>query len=157
MGVNHRACSVVLLAAAVLGVFCGVGCGGGAPATPTETVRRFLAAMDRSAGDSRQLREAYDLLDTQAQNALRERARKAETLTGRGFEPWEMMAQGRFRLRFAPAMRRGMHERVTGHGAVVVVVGDRGEKAEVPLVRESGRWRIRLSVPALEGLDAHSP
>lgn len=156
MGVNRCARSVLWLGAGVLAA-CAVGCGGGAPATPTETVRHFLAAMDRSAGDSRQLREAYDLLDTQAQKALGDRARKAETLTGRGFEPWEMMAQGRFRLRFAPAMRRGMREQVTGASAVVVVIGDRGEKADVPLVQEGGLWRIRLSVPALEGIDAHPP
>ena len=152
MGVNRHACWVVVLLAGLL-----VGCGGGAPSSPTETVRRFLAAMDRSAGDARQLREAYALLDAQAQGSLRSRANKAETLTGRTFEPWEMLAQGRFRLRFAPRMRRGMHETIRGATAVVAVVGNSGEKAEVPLVREGGGWRIRLAIPAPGGDDTRGP
>ena len=134
-----------------------VGCGTGAPSSPTDTVRGFLAAMDRSAGDARQLREAYALLDAQAQGSLRTHAHKAETLTGRTFEPWEMLAQGRFRLRFAPAKRRGMHERIDGTSAVVVVVGDAGEKAEVPLVREGGGWRIRLAIPEPAGGEGRGP
>lgn len=152
MCVNRTAWGVVFALASML-----VGCGADAPATPTETVRRFIAAMDRGGGDARQLREAYDLLDARAQGGLRARARKAETLTGRAFAPWEMLAQGRFRLRFAPATPRGMRERVTGANATVTVVGDAGERAEVPLVQEAGHWRIRLAIPALGGTDAHRP
>jgi hypothetical protein len=151
VGVNRRAWLAVAAVSACL------SCGGGAPATPTETVRRFLAAMDRSANDARELREAYELLDARAQGALRERAHKAETLAGRAFSPWEMLAQGRFRLRFAPKSPRGMREKVDGETAVVVVVGDEGERAEVPLVRERGRWRIRLTIPPLGGPDARTP
>jgi hypothetical protein len=152
MGVNRHACVMLWLAISAC-----AACRPAAAETPSETVRQFLGAMDRSAADSHQLREAYTLLDGSAQGALRERAHKTGTLTGRDYEPWEMLAQGRFRLRFRPAARRGMQERIAGAHAVVTVLGEAGEKAEVPLVQEHGRWRIRLPVPALVGGDAQSP
>jgi len=135
-------------------VWCVLGCGAQAPDTPAETVRAFLEAMDRSANDARQLSEAYALLDEGARAELQGRAHQAETLTGRAFEPWEMLAQGRFRLRFAPATRGGMRERVKDDTAVVVVTGTDGERAEVPLVREGGAWRIRLPIPPLHDASA---
>lgn len=141
MGVNRASIAVSLVLA--------LACSAEAPETPTETVRAFLDAMDRSASDARELARAYGLLDEGARSELRRRAHKAETLTGRAFEPWEMLAQGRFRLRFAPAPRGGMRERQEGEQAVVVVTGAEGERAEVPLVREAGRWRIRLPIPTL--------
>jgi hypothetical protein len=128
-------------------------CGGG-DATETEspvaTVRHFLEVMDRSAADEAALKEAYRLLDAAARQALADRAERATTLAGRGFEPWQMLAQGRFRLRFAPASPRGMRERVQGDRAVVTVTGAQpGQHAEVPLVLEHGRWRIALPVPTM--------
>ena len=126
-----------------------LGCGAQAPDTPAETVRVFLDAMDQSANDAGRLADAYRLLDSHGREELRARAHKAETLTGRAFEPWEMLAQGRFRLRFAPAARGGMRERIRGATAVVVVTGAEGDRAEVPLVREEGQWRVRLSIPPL--------
>ena len=141
MGVNRSAIVPFLLLA--------LGCGADGSETPADTVQSFLDAMDRSANDGRRLADAYALLDVQAQDELRQRARKAETLTGRAFEPWEMLAQGRFRLRFAPATRGGMRERLDGEEAIVTVTGSDGERADVPLVREDGRWRIRMLIPAL--------
>ena len=140
MGVNRATFALASL------LVCG--CGAQEPETPAETLRSFLDAMDQSANDERRLAEAYQLLDARARAELRRRAHETETLTGRAFEPWEMLAQGRFRLRFAPAARGGMRERQDGDEAVVVVTGAEGERAEVPLVREQGRWRIRLPIPA---------
>ena len=127
------------------------GCGhADAEETPIATVRHFLEVMDRSAVDESALREAYRLLDTQAQRSLAERADRASSLAGRRYEPYEMLAQGRFRLRFAPTAPGGMRERIDGTRAFVTVSGGgAGERAEVPLVHEQGRWRIVLALPSL--------
>jgi hypothetical protein len=105
--------------------------------------------MERSATDDGALLEAYGLLDQGAQRALAARATRTRALSGQAFEPWQMLAQGRFRLRFAHA-RGGMRERIDGERAIVVVSGSgAGQRAEVPLVREQGRWRIQLILPAM--------
>jgi hypothetical protein len=134
----------------VLVMTLGGACGRSeAPDTPAGAVRHFLEVMDRSSDDDAALSEAYGLLDQATRNALASRAARARSLSGQPYEPWQMLAPGRFRLRFAPA-RGGMHERVTGERAVVVVSGSNAsERAEVPLVREQGRWRIQLSLPAM--------
>jgi hypothetical protein len=101
--------------------------------------------MDQSAADDRALRVAYDLLASPAQKALAARAARVKTLAGQSMEPWEMLAAGRFRLRFSPASRRGMKETISGDRAMVTVTGTGpGEQAEVPLVREQGQWRLSL-------------
>ena len=122
-------CTAVLLAS-------GIACGRSAlPETPVEVVRQFLEAMKHSADDESALVEAYGLLDQNAQRALTARATRARSLSGEAYEPWQMLAQGRFRLNFEA--RGAMRERIDG------------ERAEVPLVREQGRWRIQLVLPAM--------
>lgn len=143
-----------LVTALWLGLAWIIACGGGtsgpvgsAQRSPSEVLRQFLAAMDQSASDDRSLRVAYELLASPAQKALEARAARAKTLAGQSFEPWQMLAQGRFRLRFSPASRRGMKERIEGDRATVTVTGTGpGERAEVPLIREQGRWRLSLSL-----------
>lgn len=131
--------------------FACLACGGPAHA-PEDTLDAFLEAMDDSATDSASLERAYRLLDADARTALEARARKAQTLSGRPHAPWEMLAQGRFRLRFAPAAHGGMRAEVTGDRAVVQVRGERpGQSARVPMVREGGKWRVALAIPPLSG------
>jgi hypothetical protein len=127
------------------------GCGDGSsePKSPVATVRHFLAMMDRSAADEAALEDAYRLLDAGARKALDERAERASTLAGRRYEGWQMLSQGRFRLRFAPASPGGMRERVQGDRALVTVSGAKGQRAEVLLVLEQGRWRIALPIPPM--------
>jgi hypothetical protein len=138
-------CSLLLLLALLAGA-CGRA---ESPDTPAGAVRHFLEVMDRSSDDDAALSEAYGLLDQTTRSALAARAARTRSLSGQQYEPWQMLAQGRFRLRFAPA-RGGMHERVTGERAVVVVNGgNANERAEVPLVREQGRWRIQLALPPM--------
>ena len=132
-------------------IACGLAaCGGaGAPESPAAVVQQFLKVMERSGQDESALLEAYGLLDQSAQRALIARATRARSLSGQDFEPWQMLAQGRFRLRFEPA-RGGMSEKIDGERATVTVSGTQAhERAEVPLVREQGRWRIRLVLPAM--------
>lgn len=127
------------------------GCGGAeADGTPAEALSRFLEAMDRSVMNESALKDAYALLDEHAQHELTARADRAGFLTGRKFEPWDMIAQGRFRLRFAPAEHAGMHTTLSGDNAVVHVKSeDARSQAAVPLVREAGRWRVKLALPEL--------
>jgi hypothetical protein len=117
---------------------------------PADVLARFLEAMDRSSLYEGALRDAYALLDEQAQHELSARAVRAGSLTGRKFEAWEMIAQGRFRLRFALAEHGEMHTKVAGDKAFVQVKSDDAlAQASVPLVREGGRWRVRLLLPEL--------
>jgi hypothetical protein len=117
--------------------------------TPLGALRMFLRAMERSSDDARALEEAYALLDTPARDALVARARDASALAnGREFAPWEMLAQGRYRVRFPYAEYGSMREAVEGDRATVTVVGtDRRSRAAVPLVREDGHWRVVLRIP----------
>ena len=142
------ACRIACLLA--FGLAAGPACGrAGTPDTPSGVVRHFLEVMERSATDDAALLEAYALLDQSAQRALAARATRTRALSGQAFEPWQMLAQGRFRLRFAHT-RGGMRERIDGERAVVVVSGSgNGQRAEVPLVREQGRWRIQLVLPPM--------
>jgi hypothetical protein len=106
--------------------------------------------MDRSSWDQSALKEAFHLLEADARAALSERAREVPSLSGRELEPWDMIAQGRYRLRFAPRPGDGLREVIDASGdrATVTVLGaDPDDRAAVPLVRERGRWRIALAVP----------
>jgi hypothetical protein len=122
-------------------------CGSADADGPAETLARFLETLDRSALNDSARREAYAMLDDTAQAGLAERAHRAALVTGRSFAPWEMIAPGRFRLRFAPAEHAGMRATVNGDHAVVHVRTDDGkERASVPMTRQGGRWRVQLAV-----------
>src|SRR5689334_10282769 len=96
-----------------LAAACGCGCQHASEdQTPIATVRHFLDAMDRSADDEQALNEAFQLLDATTRAGLARRAERASQLAGRAYEPWQMLVQGRFRLRFSPAAPGGMRERV---------------------------------------------
>jgi hypothetical protein len=117
--------------------------------TPTGTVELFLEAMDRSDWDADARRTAYELLAADARAALDERAARANALSHHEMQPWEMLAQGRYRLRFTPAPS-GFREHIEGDRATVTVHGaSEGQRANVPLVREDGRWRIVLDIAPL--------
>ena len=117
--------------------------------TPSGTVALFLDAMDRAERDESALRDAYVLLAAPTRRALAERAHLAGSLGGREFAPWEMIVRGRYRRSFAPREdAAGMREAIDGERATVTVTGEDGQSARVPLVREDGRWRIVIDVPA---------
>jgi hypothetical protein len=140
---------LLALLLALLASLAAQGCGrNDVDEDPVSTVRSFLELMERSATDEVAMADAFALLDRGAQQALRVRADRARSLSGRAFEPWQMLAQGRFRLRFAPVSPGGLRARVQGERAVVVATGARaGERAEIPLVREDDAWRIELKLP----------
>jgi hypothetical protein len=145
--VLFRVCTVLSIAFALAAAGCGRG---ESDDSPVVTVRHFLEVMERSGDEESALSDAYRLLDQAAQSALTRRAERASMLSGRAYKPWQMLVRGRFGLRFAPSSPGGMHERITGARALVTVTGDKpGERAEVPLVREQGKWRIQLVLPAM--------
>jgi len=115
--------------------------------TPTGALRLFLSAMDRSAVEEDALRQAYDLLAEESRNELMARAREATVLSGKRLDPWSMMVQGRFRMRFAPVR---MQESQEGDKARVVVMGPDDQRSEITLKRESGKWRVLLELPSGE-------
>ena len=116
--------------------------------TPEGAVRELLDRIDRIETDPTEARAVYDLLSAQTKQNLIERARRASTTSGRDIPPQDMLAPGRFSLRFEP---RKMHTRIADERAVVDVTGIDSEtdRAEVPCVLEDGRWRIEIPLPPL--------
>lgn len=131
-----------LLAAAPL----VAGCSRAAPdATPEGVVRLWLERMESAAEDRRAMKEAYALLGPRARANLKERADRASRGQGHRFEPHDMLAEGRFGLRFRP---KSMTASLDGEEALVEVKGDGpDERATVKCTRENGAWRIEPELP----------
>ena len=121
-------------------------CGRSAPdATPEGAVRLFVEKMETSAEDPRAMRDAYTLLGTHARTNLKERADRASKGQGRRYEPFEMLAEGRFGLKFRP---KGMTTKLEGDDAFVEVRGDGPEeRATVHCTREGLAWRVEPELP----------
>jgi hypothetical protein len=134
-----------LCALVVFGTGC-TGCTRAAPdATPEGVVRLWLEKMESAADDGRAMKEAYQLLGPRARANLKERADRASRGQGRRFEPHEMLAEGRFGLRFRP---KSMTSKIEGDEAMVEVKGDgNGEHASVKCTREGVVWRIEPDLP----------
>lgn len=114
--------------------------------TPTGVVTLFLAAMSDTEWNDGARATAYHLLAPDARAVLTAKAARASGLAGRDLQPWEMIVEGRFRMRFSPDPAR-TKERVDGRtGVVTLSSGKAGESAAVPVVREGDRWRIGLDL-----------
>ena len=77
--------------------------------------------MEASDDDAQAIREAYALLGPAARANLGERAERASRLEGHRVEPWDMLAEGRFGLKFRP---KSMVSHIEGDVATVSVTGD---------------------------------
>ncbi len=121
-------------------------------ATPDGVVRLWLEKMEASTGDPRAAREAYTLLGPATRHNLELRAQRASLIQGRRFEPYEMLAEGRFGLRFRPKSMRVAA--ISGDEAKVDVVGadTATERATVACAREKGVWRIEPDLPEVADL-----
>jgi hypothetical protein len=119
-------------------------------AEPAGALELFLEAMGEAEDDPAARARAFGLLSSETRRSFARRARLAGALSARRFEPWEMIVEGRYRLRFLPRESRGFEERIQGDRAIVIVHGARrSERAEVPMVREHGKWRVHLQVPEM--------
>lgn len=116
--------------------------------SPESAVRGFLEAMDRSAWDSQARRDAFELIDLASQAELRARAGRVESLGRGGIEPWEMFAQGTFRVRWTI-------RDIQVDGDEVTVVDPDGAETTIPVLFEEDRWRVVLfeaeAIPAPAG------
>lgn len=126
-------------------------------ATPEGALQLFLVAMDRSDHEAGARQEAYELLSAASRHRLEQRAERATALARRRYEPWEMIAQGRYRLRFVARPNDGIEAEVEGDRAEVIVRGAQGQVARVPMVRERGRWRIELAIPEMQHQSSKGP
>jgi len=117
-------------------------------ATPDGAVRELLDRVERIESDPTAAKAVFNLLSAGARTNLAERARRATSTSGREVPPEEMLAPGRFALRFEP---RGMHARISAGRAIVDVTGidPDTDHAQVPCVLEDGRWRIEIALPPL--------
>ncbi len=122
------------------------GCQRAAPdATPEGSVRLFVEKMESGAEDPHAMREAYGLLGPHARANLKERAERASKGQGRRYEPFEMLAEGRFGLKFRP---KTMVAKIDGDDAFVDVRGDGPEeRATVHCMREGVAWRVEPELP----------
>lgn len=138
-----------MIARSAFAILCAVfalGCGRSTPdATPENALRLFLEKMETSESDPRAIREAYGLLGSRARTNLKERAERASKEQGRRYEPHEMLAEGRFGLKFRP---KTMVTKIDGENAFVEVRGDGAEEqATVHCRREGHAWRIEPELP----------
>lgn len=118
-----------------------------ADATPEGALRTWIDKMEIGAEDPDAMREAFRLLGPRARANLKERAERASRGQGRRYEPYEMLAAGRFALNFRP---KSMASRIQGDHAVVDVRGEGpDEHAEVQSVREADGWRLEPELPEL--------
>jgi len=147
--VIHRAFAFAFAFFAFSFVLGSAGCTRTAPdATPEGAVRLFVERMESGAEDPRAMREAYQLLGPHARSNLKERADRASKGQGRRYEPFEMLAEGRFGLKFRP---KTMIAKIDGDDAFVEVRGDGPEeRATVHCVREAPAWRVEPELPDVQ-------
>ncbi len=141
----------------VLGVLGAMvaACTRAAPDTTCEgVVRTWLERMEASTEDGRAAREAYVLLGPTARANLEQRAERASRVQGRRVEPYEMLAEGRFGLKFRP---KTMTTRVVDDRATVEVLGGEplSEHATVHCARDprdTTAWRVEPVLPDVQAL-----
>lgn len=119
-------------------------------ATPEGAVHLFLDRMEAAASGAVPMTDVYALLGPATRKNLEDRASRAGKIQGRRIEPSDMLAAGRYALKFRP---KSMTSRVAGDTAVVTVVGyEASETAEVTLVRENGAYKVELDLPLVTPL-----
>ncbi len=137
-----------LLAALAFGLS---GCSRAPPdATPEGAVHLFLDRMEAAASGAVPMSDVYALLGPTTRKNLTDRASRAGKIQGRRIDPSDMLAPGRYALKFRP---KSMTSRPSGETAVVTVVGyEASETAEVTLVRENGAYKVELDLPEVTPL-----
>jgi hypothetical protein len=123
-------------------------------ATPDGAVREWIDRMNAQVDDPREAPAAYALLSKATHENLEKRAERASLIEGRHASGFEMLATGRFALRFAP---KRFASRVDGNQATVEVTGEGPDQhATVHCVKEGRVWRVDLALPELTELPRRS-
>lgn len=144
----HRSPWLRALVCAVVFGAALLGCHREPDDSPEFVLTSWVSAMNASRSDVDARRRAYPLLSSRARESLTERAARASQLSGHDLQPWEMLAPGRFAMRFAFNPDE-LEVHIAGDRATVVARGRAGDRAEVPMVREQGHWRVDLVLPAM--------
>jgi hypothetical protein len=119
-------------------------------ATPEGAIKTWLERMEAQVSDPQETKTAYAMLSKATHQNLEKRAERASRIEGRRIEPQEMLAQGRFGLRFAP---RRFATTTSGDTATVDVTGDDpADHASIHCVKEGPAWRVDLTLPELTDL-----
>ncbi len=119
-------------------------------ATPEGALRAWIDAMGAQVSDPHETHAAYALLSKQTHQGLEKRAERASRIEGRRIEAQEMLAQGRFALRFTP---KKFATTTSGDTATIEVTGDEpSDHATIHCVKEGPVWRIDLTLPELVDL-----
>ena len=120
-------------------------------ATPEGVVKLWLERMEASTDDPRASHDAFLLLGPRARANLEERADRASRMQGRQETAEQMLAQGRFGLKFRP---KSMTTQIHGGDATVDVIGadPATEHTSVACVQENGAWRIEPDLPEVSQL-----
>ena len=116
-------------------------------ATPELALRSWLEHMDAQTTDPQEAKAAYALLGASTRQNLERRAERASQIEGHHVEPYEVLAEGRFALRFRP---KRFTTTLSGAQATVEVTGaEPADKATIHCVKEGHGWRIELSLPEM--------
>jgi len=116
-------------------------------ATPVGAIKTWLERMEAQVSDPAETKSAYAMLSKSTHQNLEKRAERASRIEGRRIEPQEMLAQGRFALRFTP---KKFSTQTSGDTATVEVSGDEPTNhATMHCVKEGPSWRIDLTLPEL--------
>jgi hypothetical protein len=119
-------------------------------ATPEGSIREWVERMEAQQADPETARQAYALLSRGTQAQLEKRAERSSRIEGHRVEPYDVLAPGRFALKFEP---RAFKAQVSGETATVDVVGEEpSEVAVMHCVKEGVGWRVVLDLPDLEEL-----
>jgi hypothetical protein len=140
-----RICALVFLTALAL------ACSRPPPdATPEGALREWIDKMGAERDGPRQegsARAAYALLSAGTHEKLEKRAERSSRSEGHHVEPWDVLAPGRFALKFRPTH---LTSTVSGDTATVRVTGDAPEDlAVMHCAREGKAWRVVLDLPEL--------
>jgi hypothetical protein len=116
-------------------------------ATPEGALREWLDRMDAQVTDPKKTKDAYALLDKTTQAKLEKRAERSSRIEGHRIDASEVLAQGRFALRFPP---KHFTTTLAGTTATVAVTGaEPADVANIKCAKEGAVWRVVLDLPEL--------
>ncbi len=115
--------------------------------TPEGALRDWLDHMEVQGSDPREAKAAYALLGPATRQNLERRADRASQIEGHHVEPYEVLAEGRFALRFRP---KHFNTALSGNEASVDVTGaEPSDRATMHCVKEGKSWRVELNLPEM--------